>query len=114
MDCLENAGRLNSADYQRSVLHTTLSPCPLCSGAVLHYRIPRVVIGEIVNFIGAEDLLRQNRVELNIFNDPKCASLMSEFLRASPELWHEDMGTEISLEQNLSWFDYKVNNLTEG
>jgi cytosine/creatinine deaminase len=95
MDCLENAGRLTSADYQRSVLYTTLSPCPMCSGAVLLYRIPRVVIGENVNYIGAEDRLRQNNVELNILNDPGCISLMREFIRASPELWHEDIGMEL-------------------
>lgn len=92
MDCLENAGRRAAADYRRGVLYTTLSPCPMCSGAVLLYKIPRVVIGENRTFRGAEDWLAANGVELEIIDDAECVRLMREFIAARPELWNEDIG----------------------
>jgi cytosine deaminase len=92
MDCLENAGRLRSADYERSVLYSTLSPCDMCSGAVLLYKIPRVVIGENQTFRGPEDYLRSRGVELEVVNDAECTRLMADFIRQSPELWSEDIG----------------------
>jgi len=92
MDCLENAGRLTAADYQRATLYSTLSPCDMCSGAVLLYKIPRVVIGENKTFQGPEDYLRSRGVTLDIRNDPKCIELMERFIRAQPALWNEDIG----------------------
>ncbi len=92
MDCLENAGRLTAADYARSVLYSTLSPCDMCSGAVLLYKIPRVVIGENVTFTGPEDYVRSRGVELEIRNDRECIALMRDFIAAKPELWNEDIG----------------------
>jgi len=91
-DCLENAGRLKARDYRRSVLYSTLSPCDMCSGAVLLYRIPKVVVGENQTFQGPEDYLRSRGVELAILNDPECIRLMREFIQANPELWNEDIG----------------------
>ena len=92
MDCLENAGRLSAADYERSTLYSTLSPCDMCSGAVLLYRIPRVVIGENQTFRGPEDYLRSRGVELEIVNDEECTKLMKDFIRENPDLWNEDIG----------------------
>lgn len=92
MDCLENAGRLKARDYQRSVLYSTLSPCDMCSGTVLLYKIPRVVIGENVTFQGPEDYVRSRGVELEILNLEECISLMREFIADRPELWNEDIG----------------------
>jgi len=92
MDCLENAGRLSAADYARSVLYSTLSPCDMCSGAVLLYKIPKVVIGENVTFMGPEDYVRLRGVELEVRNDEECIGLMREFIEAKPELWNEDIG----------------------
>jgi len=92
MDCLENAGRLGTADYQRSTLYTTLSPCPMCSGAVLLYGIPRVVIGENRTFMGAEDLLRSHGVALDVRDDQRCISLMESFIDTHRDLWNEDIG----------------------
>lgn len=92
MNCLENAGRLSASVYQRCTLYTTLSPCPMCSGAVLLYGIPKVVIGENTTFQGAEEHLRANGVELEIRNDPGCIELMREFIAAEPALWNEDIG----------------------
>ena len=92
MDCLENAGRLEAADYERSVLYSTLSPCDMCSGAVLLYGIPKVIIGENTTFQGPEDYVRSRGIELQILNDPECIRLMEEFIRAKPELWNEDIG----------------------
>jgi len=92
MNCLENAGRLPASVYRRCTLYTTLSPCPMCSGAVLLYGIPKVVIGENITFQGAEDHLRANGVELEIRNDPACIELMREFIAAEPALWNEDIG----------------------
>jgi cytosine deaminase len=92
MDCLENAGRLRAADYRRAVLYSTLSPCVMCSGAILLYRIPRVVVGENRNFQGAEELLASHGVEVRVVDDPECVRLMEEFIRDHPELWNEDIG----------------------
>ncbi len=92
MDALENAGRLSPQEYQRAVLYTTLSPCEMCSGAALLYKIPRVVIGEHRTFCGAEDHLRRRGVELEVLDDPECVQLMQEFIRSRPELWYEDIG----------------------
>jgi cytosine deaminase len=94
MDCLENAGRLQPRDYRAAVLYSTLSPCDMCSGTVLLYKIPRVVIGENRTFAGPEDYVRSRGVTLDIINDPQCIQLMSDFIRDHPGLWHEDIGTE--------------------
>lgn len=92
MDCLENAGRLTARDYQRAVLYSTLSPCDMCSGTALLYKIPKVVIGENRTFQGPEDYVRSRGVELVILDDPECIRLMEEFIAARPELWNEDIG----------------------
>lgn len=92
MDCLEHAGRLPARDYQRAVLYSTLSPCDMCSGSVLLYKIPRVVIGEHQTFRGPEDYLRSRGVELVILDDEECIRLMRTFIAARPELWNEDIG----------------------
>ena len=92
MDCLENAGRLGAADYARSTLYSTLSPCDMCSGAVLLYGIPRVVVGEHTTFRGPEDHVRARGVELDIRDDETCVALMREFIATRPELWNEDIG----------------------
>jgi creatinine deaminase len=92
MDCLENAGRLKAKDYQRAVLYSTLSPCDMCSGTVLLYKIPKVVIGENKTFQGPEDYVRSRGVELEILNDAECIKLMEDFIAARPELWNEDIG----------------------
>ncbi|UCG15603.1 MAG: nucleoside deaminase [Phycisphaerales bacterium] len=92
MTCLENAGRLTAGDYRRAVLYSTLSPCDMCSGAVLLYGIPKVVVGENRTFRGPEDYLRSRGVVLEICNDAECIRLMQEFVRARPQLWNEDIG----------------------
>jgi len=92
MDCLENAGRLGAAALRRATLYSTLSPCDMCSGAVLLYGIPRVVVGEHCTFRGPEELLRARGVELTVLDDPECAELMRRFVAAHPELWNEDIG----------------------
>jgi len=92
MDCLENAGRLKATDYQRAVLYSTLSPCDMCSGTVLLYKIPKVIIGENKTFQGPEDYVRSRGVELVILNLDECISLMQAFITAHPELWNEDIG----------------------
>jgi creatinine deaminase len=92
MDCLENAGRLKASDYQKSTLYSTLSPCDMCSGTALLYKIPRVVIGENRTFQGPEDYLRSRGVSLLILDDPECVNLMEAFIKAHPELWNEDIG----------------------
>ena len=92
MDCLQNAGRLTPPDYRRAVLYSTLSPCDMCSGAVLLYEIPKVVIGENRTFQGPEEYVRSRGVELEIVNDPQCIRLMGEFIEAHPQLWNEDIG----------------------
>ena len=92
MDCLEQAGRLSAAEYQRAVLYSTLSPCDMCSGAALLYGIPRIVVGENRTFQGPEDYVRGRGVDLEILDDPTCIELMTEFIEARPELWNEDIG----------------------
>ncbi len=92
MDCLENAGRLQARDYQRAVLYSTLSPCDMCSGTVLLYKIPKVIIGENKTFQGPEDYVRSRGVELVILNLEECISLMEAFIADHPELWNEDIG----------------------
>jgi cytosine/creatinine deaminase len=92
MDCLENAGRLPAAVYRKSVLYTTLSPCPMCSGAIVLYRIPRVVIGENQTFLGAEDYLRSNGIALDVRDDAECVAMMRRFIAERPALWNEDIG----------------------
>ena len=92
MDALEQAGRQPAAVYRESVLYTTLSPCPMCSGAILLYGIPKVVIGENQTFVGEEDLLRSRGVALDVLQDATCIQMMSSFIRAHPELWNEDIG----------------------
>ncbi len=92
MDCLENAGRLSAADYQRSTIYSTLSPCDMCSGAILLYGIPRVIVGENRTFQGPEDYLRSRGVDLDIVDNDECVELMRDFIGANPELWNEDIG----------------------
>ena len=92
MDCLENAGRLLARDYLRATLYSTLSPCDMCSGSVLLYGIPRVVIGENRTFQGPETYLRSRGVELNVLDNSDCYELMREFIAAHPKLWYEDIG----------------------
>ena len=92
MDALENAGRQPASVYRASVLYTTLSPCPMCTGAILLYGIPRVVIGENQTFLGDEELLRARGVIVEVRQDPTCVRLMTEFIAAHPELWNEDIG----------------------
>ncbi len=92
MNCLENAGRLPASVYSQSTLYSTLSPCPMCSGAVLLYKIPRVIIGENVTFQGPEEYLRSQSVELEILNDAECIRMMRDFIKARPALWNEDIG----------------------
>lgn len=92
MDCIENAGRLKINDYRRATLYSTLSPCDMCSGTVLLYKIPRIVSGENKTFQGPEDYLRSRGVELIILNEPECIKLMEEFISKNPSLWHEDIG----------------------
>ena len=92
MDCLETAGRLSAADYRRATLYSTLSPCDMCSGAVLLYGIPRVIAGENETFAGPEEYLRSRGVDLRVVNDARCITLMREFIAARPGLWNEDIG----------------------
>lgn len=92
MDCLENAGRLTSADYRRATLYSTLSPCDMCSGASLLYQIPRIIVGEHQTFQGPEEYVRSRGVELVMLDDPDCITLMREFIAAKPALWNEDIG----------------------
>ena len=92
MDCLENAGRLSASDYSRATLYSTLSPCDMCSGASLLYKIPRIVVGENVNFQGPEEYVRSRGVDLQIINDPECIRMMQDFIRDRPRLWNEDIG----------------------
>ena len=92
MDAIENAGRLKASDYCRSVLYSTLSPCDMCSGTALLYRIPKIVIGENRTFQGPETYIRSRGVTLEIADDPACVQLMEEFIRSKPDLWNEDIG----------------------
>ena len=92
MDALENAGRLTAAVYREAVMYTTLSPCAMCSGAVLLYGIRRVVVGENRTFMGEEALLKSRGVEIHVVQDETCIRMMADFIRAHPELWNEDIG----------------------
>lgn len=92
MDAVENAGRLTAADYRQAVLYSTLSPCDMCSGMSLLYRIPRIVIGENQTFQGPEQYLRDRGVQLDIVNDTNCVALMNAFIQSQPSLWNEDIG----------------------
>ena len=91
-NALENAGRQPASVYARATMYTTLSPCHMCSGAILLYKIPRVVIGENRTYMGAEDLLRSHGVEVIVLDDAECISMMEEFIAAEPTLWNEDIG----------------------
>jgi creatinine deaminase len=93
MDALENAGRRTAAVYADSVIYTTLSPCAMCSGAILLFRIPRVIVADIVTFMGEEDLLRSCGVIVKVLQEPRCIELMRTFIRDNPSLWNEDIGT---------------------
>jgi cytosine deaminase len=92
MDALENAGRQPASVYRECTLYTTLSPCPMCTGAILLYGIPRVVIGENQTFMGEETLLRSRGVKVEALQDATCIRLMSEFIKTKPQLWNEDIG----------------------
>lgn len=92
MDCLENAGRLTAQDYRRATLYSTLSPCDMCSGAVLLYGIPKVVIGENKTFTGPESYLISRGVDVSVIDDAECIALMEAFIEAKPQLWNEDIG----------------------
>ncbi len=93
-DALENAGRLSAAVYKECELYTTLSPCPMCTGAILLYGIPLVVIGENKTYMGEEDLLRSRGIEVEVLQDETCITLMENYISANPEVWHEDIGEE--------------------
>jgi cytosine deaminase len=92
MNCLRNAGRLPAAVYRECTIYTTLSPCPMCSGAILLYGIPRVVVGENRTFQGAEEYLRAQGIRVEVLDNGECIALMREFIRTNPELWREDIG----------------------
>ncbi len=92
MDALENAGRQRASVYRQSVLYTTLSPCAMCTGAILLYGIPRVVVGENRTFLGEEELLRSRGVAVEVVDDPECVAMMEGFIRENPSLWNEDIG----------------------
>jgi cytosine deaminase len=92
MDCLENAGRLKARDYQRAILYSTLSPCDMCSGTALLYKIPRIIIGENKTFQGPESYTQSRGVKLEVLQDKRCIELMENFIKARPELWNEDIG----------------------
>ncbi len=94
MDALENAGRLSANVYRESTIYTTLSPCSMCTGAILLYGIPRVIVGENRTFQGEEELLRSRGVEVTVIDDPTCVSLMERMISERPELWNEDIGEE--------------------
>jgi creatinine deaminase len=92
MACIESAGRLTAKEYASCVLYSTLSPCDMCSGTSLLYKIPRIVVGENINFSGPEGYLRQRGVELTVVNDPECIEMMRKFITDFPLLWNEDIG----------------------
>lgn len=95
MDCLENAGRLSPLLYNKSIIYTTLSPCSMCTGAILLYGIKKVIIGENENFMGEEDLLKKNGVEIINVNNQECKNMMKEFIEKNPKIWNEDIGIEL-------------------
>jgi cytosine/creatinine deaminase len=92
MNCLRNAGRLPASVYQKCTIYSTLSPCPMCSGAIVLYKIPHVVVGENRTFVGAEDYMRSNGIQVDVVQDDECIELMAAFIKARPELWNEDIG----------------------
>jgi creatinine deaminase len=92
MDCIENAGRLKAGDYQRAILYSTLSPCDMCSGTALLYKIPRIIVGENKTFRGPEEYLRSRGIEITVLDDQECIQIMAEFIKANPSLWNEDIG----------------------
>ncbi len=92
MNCLENAGRQKASVYSRCTIYSTLSPCPMCSGAIMLYKIPRVVIGENATFQGAEETMRSNGVGVEVLQNAECIQLMRDFISTNPELWNEDIG----------------------
>lgn len=94
MDAFENAGRQSASVYAESVLYTTLSPCAMCSGAILLYGIPKVIIGENQSFLGEELLLRGRGVEVEVLNDPSCVAMMRRFIASHPQVWNEDIGQD--------------------
>src|SRR6266508_1592301 len=96
MDALENAGRQPASVYRESVLYTTLSPCAMCSGAILLYGIPHVIVGENETFLGEEELLRSHGVKMEVLQDPACIAMMREFIKENRELWNEDIGESFS------------------
>lgn len=92
MDALENSGRKSASFYRECTIYTTLSPCPMCSGAILLYGIPKVIIGENKTFLGEEQLLKSRGVEVTVLDDTTCKTLMNDFIKAQPQLWNEDIG----------------------
>ena len=92
MNCLENAGRLPGAVYKRCTIYTTLSPCPMCSGAIVLYGIPKVIVGENKTFLGAEEYLRSQGIQVEVLQNEECIRLMQNFIAANPKLWNEDIG----------------------
>ena len=94
MDALENAGRQSAKVYRNSVIYTTLSPCSMCSGAILLYGIPKVIVGENQSFVGEEALLHSRGVELEVLQDQTCVQMMKDFIANKPELWNEDIGED--------------------
>ncbi len=92
MNCLRNAGRLPASVYQHCTIYSTLSPCPMCSGAIVLYKIPRVVVGENKTYLGAEEYLRSEKIRVDVIQDQECIELMKEFIKSHVELWNEDIG----------------------
>jgi len=92
MDCFENAGRLKATDYKRATLYSTLSPCDMCSGTSVLYKIPKIIIGENQTFTGPEEYLKSRGIEIEVLNDPDCIKMMEQFIQDKPELWNEDIG----------------------
>jgi creatinine deaminase len=92
MNCLRNAGRLPASVYRECIIYSTLSPCPMCSGAIILYKIPRVVVGENRTFLGAEDYMRANGIQVEVVQDAECIAMMADFIRVNPKLWNEDIG----------------------
>ena len=92
MNCLRNAGRLPARIYRNSTIYSTLSPCPMCSGAIVLYKIPRVVVGENKTFLGAEDYMRSQGIQVDVVQDEECIQMMTDFIRLQPGLWNEDIG----------------------
>ena len=92
MNCLRNAGRLPARVYRECTMYSTLSPCPMCSGAIVLYKIPNVVVGENKNFLGAEDYMRSNGIRVDVIQDDECINMMADFIKPRPDLWNEDIG----------------------